>query len=394
MSALAGASLLFACHALYIQQRQIASGYGDFVIYYTGAQIVRDGAASDLYDLGRQRQYQAQYATAIRAGALPFNHPAYELLWHIPLTFLSYVNAYIIWNVINAGLLLGLGRWFAPRERPDLRWLFTIMAFGFYPVLVVFLHGQDSILLTCLIGGSMLALKRKKQVVAGVLLALGAFKPQIVLPIALSWVYRPYRKAALMFLISGILLGLLSIAMVGISGTVKYLELLSWIDKTRYTISPSLMPNLRGLIYSLLGAQYPSVVLPMTVAATIGVLVLIVRIWHGVPSDNENVFDLTVALTLTLTLLTTYHAYAHDFTLLLLPALIATRAMLVGTPNSLVPSLLLVVLLVLWIPFPLTYGRLVEAEKLAWGALAIIVFAALLALQLKVSHGQHLTRLH
>ena len=40
MSALALASLLFSCQALYLERHRITSGYGDYVIFYTGAQIV------------------------------------------------------------------------------------------------------------------------------------------------------------------------------------------------------------------------------------------------------------------------------------------------------------------------------------------------------------------
>lgn len=383
MSALALASVLFSAQGLYSERQRIASGYGDYVIFYTGAQIVRDGAASQLYDLSRQQEYQKKFAVPIRVGALPFNHPAYELLWHIPLTFLNYPGAYVVWNMVNVALLLGLARWFAARQRADLKLLYLLMIFGFYPVLVVFLQGQDSILLAFLIGASLIALKQHKQIAAGVLLALASFKPQFVLPIALAWTCRPYRKAAAAWFVSAILLGILSVSMVGIPGTMKYLELISWIDEANYTITPALMPNLRGLLHSLLAAQLPIAVFSIIVLLNLGTLAGIVCLWRRASIENENVFDLTVALTLTLALLTSYHAYSHDFALLLLPTLIVTRYLLTGGAQGTVPILLFAVLLILWIPFPLTYGQLLQNEKLAWGALVIIAFAALTGLQLK-----------
>ena len=387
MSALALASLLFSCQALYLERHRITSGYGDYVIFYTGAQIVRDGDASKLYDLSRQREYQDRFAVPIRAGALPFNHPAYELLWHIPLTFLSYIDAYVIWNVVNVGLLLGLARWFVPRDRADVKVMFLLMMFGFYPVLAVFLHGQDSILLMFLIGASIIALKRHNEVAAGVLLALASFKPQLVLLIAASWVCKPYQKAAAAWLVSATLLSILSVSMVGIPGAMKYLELISWIDKANYTISPALMPNLRGMVHSLLAARFPMAVFPLTALLTLGVLAYIVYLWRRVPVANETVFDLTIALTLTLAALTSYHAYTHDFALLLLPTLIVTRYLFTSGAKGSVPILLFAMLLILWIPFPLTYGQLLQKEKLAWGSLVIIAFAVLLARQLKFARS-------
>jgi hypothetical protein len=384
MSTLALVSLLFSCQALYLERHRIASGYGDYVIFYTGAQIVRDGAANELYDLSRQREYQDRFNVPIRAGALPFNHPAYELLWHIPLTFLSYIDAYIVWNVINVGLLLGMARWFLPRNRSDLRLMFLLMMFGFYPVLVVFLHGQDSILLTYLIGAAFIALKQHNEVAAGVLLALASFKPQLVLPIALSWACKPYQKAAAVWLVSVTLLGIISVSMVGIPGAMKYLELISSINNANYTINPALMPNIRGMVYSSLAAQFPIAVFPLTALLTLGLLAYIVRLWRRVPCENATISDLTIALILTLTTLSSYHAYTHDFALLLLPALIVTRYLFNDGPPGTVPILLFAMLLVLWIPFPFAYGHLLQKEKLAWGSLVLIAFAVLLAMQLKV----------
>ena len=92
---------------------------------------------------------------------------------------------------------------------------------------------------------------------------------------------------------------------------------------------------------------------------------------------------MTIALVLTLTVLSSYHAYTHDFALLLLPALIVTRYLLTESPWGMVPILLFLMLLILWIPFPLTYGQLLQEEKLALGSLAIIAFAVLLAMQLE-----------
>lgn len=383
MSTLALVSLLFSCQALYVERHRIASGYGDYVIFYTGAQIVRDGAATQLYDLNRQREYQDKFNVPIRAGALPFNHPAYELLWHIPLTFLSYIDAYIVWNMINVGLLLSMARGFLPRNRFDLRLMFLFMMFGFYPVLVVFLQGQDSILLTFLIGAAFIALKQHNEVGAGVLLGLASFKPQLVLPIVLACACKPYQKTAAAWLASVTVLGIISVSMVGISGAIKYLELISWIDKVNYTINPALMPNLRGLVHYSLAAQFPAAVFPVTALLTLGVLGCIVGLWRRARCENETIFDLTFALTSTLTLLSSYHAYTHDFALLLLPALIVTRYLLTSSPWGTVSTLLFVIILTLWIPFPLSYGQLLQKNNLAWGSLVIIAFALLLAMQLK-----------
>jgi len=183
-------------------------------------------------------------------------------------------------------------------------------------------------------------------------------------------------------------LAVLSISMVGIAGTAQYLELLEWIDRTHYTINPLAMPNFRGLISALVGVRFPDLVGPLTAVLSLSLIVYIVRLWRGVSVQNEKVFDWTIALTLTLTSIISYHAYTHDFTLLLIPALIATRGVLSGTARGIQPLLLFAVLLILWMPHPIIFGRLLEMEKLAWAALLLLVFAVLLAIQLKISRGE------
>jgi hypothetical protein len=204
-----------------------------------------------------------------------------------------------------------------------------------------------------------------------------------VLPIVLACACKPYQKTAAAWLASVTVLGIISVSMVGISGAIKYLELISWIDKANYTINPALMPNLRGLVHYSLAAQFPAAVFPVTALLTLGVLGCIVGLWRRARCENETIFDLTVALTSTLTLLSSYHAYTHDFALLLLPALIVTRYLLTSSPWGTVSTLLFVIILTLWIPFPLSYGQLLQKNNLAWGSLVIIAFALLLAMQLK-----------
>ena len=384
---MAFASLLFSFDALFIERHHIAAGYGDYVIFYSGAQMVANGDSRRLYDLGLQRRYQEKFAVPIRVDALPFNHPAYELLWHIPLTSLNYLSAYIIWNGANLIFLIALARWFVPSESASVRIMCWLMVFGFYPVLVVILQGQDSILLTFLIGASIVALKKKKERVAGVLLAMASFKPQFVIPVALAWVCKPYWKAIGAWLMTITILVLISVAMVGIAGTQQYLQLLSWIDNTHYTINPLLMPNLRGLVFVALGPQFPTTSLLITATLTVGAFVYLVHLWRNSEIVDETVFEMVMALTVSLAILTSYHAYSHDLALLLLPALIVARFFFSAPNGGPIPILLFGTILLLWVPFPFTYGHLLQREMLAWGGLIIAFFSLLLTRQIRLKNS-------
>ena len=62
LTALVAASLIFHVAILWGSREEIAAGYGDFIIFYTGAQIINDGKAKELFqELETQNAYQAKF---------------------------------------------------------------------------------------------------------------------------------------------------------------------------------------------------------------------------------------------------------------------------------------------------------------------------------------------
>jgi len=59
-----------------------------------------------------------------------------------------------------------------------------VLLVAFYPTTVALLHGQDSVLSAFLMAAAFAGLKRKREAAAGIVLALGLYKPQLVLPLA------------------------------------------------------------------------------------------------------------------------------------------------------------------------------------------------------------------
>src|ERR1043165_9607424 len=75
---------------LWMSRHRIAEGYGDFIIFYTGAQIINDGKAKELFKVETQNAYQAKFEVPQLEWPLPFNHAAYELFLFMPLAHFSY----------------------------------------------------------------------------------------------------------------------------------------------------------------------------------------------------------------------------------------------------------------------------------------------------------------
>jgi hypothetical protein len=97
-AALLAVSLLFQLAIIWSQREYFAAGYFDFVLYYTGAQILRDGRQQELFNLDVQRAYQKNFGVAQLHLDVPFNHAPYELLIFLPLSYLSYPVDHLVWS--------------------------------------------------------------------------------------------------------------------------------------------------------------------------------------------------------------------------------------------------------------------------------------------------------
>ena len=120
----------------------VRKGYPDFTIFYAAGTMVRSGMAGSLYDERAEFQTQRQFAPEVstRHGALPYNHPPFEALLFVPLSFLAYLPAYLAWDAVNLGLLvlaLLLLRRHVPilQTRPLRVWV--LCAVAFFPVFVL-----------------------------------------------------------------------------------------------------------------------------------------------------------------------------------------------------------------------------------------------------------------
>src|SRR5437763_1301142 len=88
----------------------IQKGYPDFTHMYAAGKIVRYGLGYRLYDEATQYRVQQEFASgvSIRHGALPYNHPPYEALIFVPLSYLPYLSAFVLWDVLGLVILVYL----------------------------------------------------------------------------------------------------------------------------------------------------------------------------------------------------------------------------------------------------------------------------------------------
>jgi hypothetical protein len=281
---------------LFWHQRQAArEGYFDFTVFYTAGTIVRLGLGHRLYDRTLQNQVQQSFAAGvkIRKGPLPYIHPPFEALLFVSLSALNYPTAYVVWVVLNLGMMASLFFLLRPHI-PVLKtiplWLWLAIWLAFFPVFNCLMQGQDSILLLFLCGLGFRALKRNADFLAGCWFALGTFKFQFMIPLVLLLILWKRRRVGAGIVVVDFVLMLLSAGLVGWQGLLQYPAFVRWLVRGHGVgeVPPELMPNLRGLIEGWsLGIPH-ALVNTLVITAT---LVLFAYAWwsaRGLPPQNFN----------------------------------------------------------------------------------------------------------
>jgi hypothetical protein len=289
----------------------------DIRSYYMAGYMARTGQSPLLFDAKSQLYYQNLLVSKGDV-ALPYIHPPYEALLYAPFTLLSYRGAYFAFLVFNL-LVLAWTFWIVRPELSNLAavfsWLPLALFLFFFPVQIALAQGQDSIILLAILVGSRLLLHRDRDVLAGALLAVGLYRFQLVIPIALLFlVWRRWRFVAGFATSSMALLGI-SLWMVRLSGLKLYYELVLSLSHRVGTdadllirVPPQQMPNLRGVI-SYLSSLPDSWLAALTALASVAVLFFAAK---RAPAPS-----LTFAIPAAV--LVSYHLLTHDMAVLLLP---------------------------------------------------------------------------
>jgi hypothetical protein len=311
-------------------------GHADFRQLYAAGYMVRTGHAGELYDIRAQQQFQ-DVLVGNDERALPFIRPAYQALLFVPLSLLPYRTAYLAFLAVNL-VLLAMTFWIL---RPNMRNLSRVwqglpvfIFLVFYPSALALMQGQDSILLLLLLAAALVALEQGQERRAGILVGLGLFKMQIVIPIALLFLlWRRWRFFA-GFALSAGLLSLISLWVVGIAQTAAYAHSLFSVGTNlataqQFPLRVSIMANLRGLLAGLLGARLPAFwIQALTIVASILVLLWAAR---AIPGKQKAADAFVIAITAGL--IVSYYLFIHDLSVLLIPIVITLDRFIFPNPN-------------------------------------------------------------
>jgi len=272
----------------------LRAGYQDFHVFYQAAARIRAGQANQVRDL----------------------HPVFEELLFVPFTWMSFRAAYLLWTLLNLGLMaLSLGivrKTFA--QVGALPWGFLIlMVTGFTPAVRAIMQGQDSVLVLFLVTLGLWLLALGDQVWAGVVLGTALFKFHIVIPLALLLAIRRPRLLAGFSCVAGALAAI-SAMMVGWSGLLEYVRFVLHLENHGAGGTPAAaMPNLHGVMTELVGKGNGTAA---NVLAMVCSLIVLGMTWWRIGRRKTSIRYAFVIAIVT-GILVSYHTVIHDLTLLL-----------------------------------------------------------------------------
>jgi hypothetical protein len=341
----------------------------DFPDFYAAAKLVDDGLGHQLYDPAVQERFQIRYSG--RIGTL-YIHPAFEALFYLPFAAAPPQRAYVLWSLLNLGLLIAIARSLQHYAFTRVGWQVLLALFlVFAPVLLNLLQGQDSVLLLFFVAMSFAALTRGNEFLAGCLLACGLFKFHLILPLALILAVNRTKRFLLGFLLLAVVLILISVAICGPGFLLAYPRFLIGLPNLPFSgIHPRQMANLRGLAALIIPGS-KSVSLVLTIPVSFLLLSIAVR-GSILARMQPQATALLFASSVLASLLVGYHLSPHDLSLLLVPmTMISTDILATHQISKWLRTIFAACLVILYLP-PL-HLFLLAAHSYAYAAIPILV---------------------
>lgn len=299
----------------------------DFPGFYAAGRIAMQGTPNKLYSMSLQAAVEKEVAPW--EPFIPFTHAPFEALLFAPLTLLPFSWGFVVWDILNL-MVFGLSLKFLMDSGPGLNTsnLLVLLCVALPAVGATLSFGQDSLLLLAAITAAFLALKRGRELAAGMLLGLGLFRFEIIVPLVFIFLLRRRFRFLAGLSLTGIVLAVGSFALIGWSGAVDYVSLITSLGRVggavkygQWPEATASMTSLRGLFATLLGGAVSSSDLFLVVAVTSLALVCWVA-WEfdAIAAPGTRAFDLQFSLCLVAALLVGYHVWSHELDLLILVA--------------------------------------------------------------------------
>lgn len=301
----------------------------DFLAFYMAGDMVNQGRSADLYHGDGQRDYQTHFMERIHnkdwKGLCLFLNPphyAWAMSW---LARLSYGQALLAWWAISlmcfAATILIWRRWLPASDWP----LAVALTISLPVWFLALAGGQNTFISLLILTGFCDLLIHKRDLAAGLVLSLLAYKFQfLLLPAGVLLVTRRWRAFA--GLVAGCVLTLAFTAVTMGPGIIReYASFASRLGQLMLVNGFDVFKQHSWYgFFRLIGSGWMPVWLirSLTLLASIACLLPLARIWRKSDSDEQSRLRLQLAALLIATGVTSPHLFHYDMLLLALPAVL------------------------------------------------------------------------
>lgn len=340
----------------------------DYIQFYAAGITIREGDSSLLYDFNYQSSIEQQIIGPGLKHFHAFITPPFLAWLYVPFSILPYIWSFTLWTILGFSLLwLSLRLLYTEKSLRVIIWGLT-----FFPVFATISFGQNSLLSLAILSLTFIFWRSGRRLIAGIILSLLIYKPQLILGIIILWLFEWKRdwKSLLGFIIGTSIISGLSIVFLP-KASLAYLELAT--TGLPSIMSQDLFPiwhahNLRSFWLMLIPNHIELVEILYLIFSIVGIY-LFIRLWLHLRGNNPLLFALAICLTIWIT----PHAMIYDWTILLIPSILFWNHMPWVKPNLKVSYAL--VWIAAFISGPLTYQQLQVFPKAIQISIPILMLA-------------------
>ncbi len=303
----------------------------DFAALYAGGALVATGEGYRLYEPDRQRAAEEAALGPVRfaVGLLPFVYPPFLAAAMVPLSRLPFMAAYWVWQLLSAVAVLGALRLLLrPTDWPPARARAAmLLVAGAFPLYAQFHAAQLSGVLFLALAAGTVALRSRRDALAGVILAGLLVKPQLLPVLVLGLLVWQRWRALIAFTGAAAGLGLVSSWIAGWGWWEPMSALAVHFDTGRAALG-------EGWVAAVAAWRLPAgpaVVLSLAaIAGVVGVTLWRPGLWQPTgPGWAERLAGVELAA-----LFASPHLLSHDLLLAVVPGLLLWQAR-AGQPQRL-----------------------------------------------------------
>lgn len=275
----------------------------DFLCWYIGGTLAREGRFADLYQPAAHWEIQEKVAPGLK-DPRPYPRPPWFALALAPLTALPLVKAYAAWVALWFSVLLATWAWGAARFGEGA----LLLAALFLPTNMGLCYGQDCAAMLAICCGAWALIERRRPLASGLVLGLGLMKFHLLL-LAPVWLIAQKRWRILAgFAAAASFIMLAALMTVGLSGLEQYAHFLRFNNTELLGASPATMINVYSVLLNLgIHSRIANLVCAAAVIGTAIFGILGSPAWRG------------LSIALTASLLISPHVFGYDAAMLLLP---------------------------------------------------------------------------